>query len=299
VAYSSSEATNTVKTDIPLPNKYNVTKAPDTITNQDDLQAWKDLFMTRRSWAVKVVDDCSIMSQEAQDRYAEIDVITQGVDSAKENLGKHVKVLDQKTAEIQSWAKDVRKEEETAATDWETSADRLRLIPITNEMIRFITGRDPRRAQQRHTLEDLVDAAEFTKAVKLVRDTSEKLSRKSAELGTKVDEIMRKTDDLYEKVRGITESSAAQRALEPSQLLQDIEALAKKVSNDYESVLGFSNTPKNISLASKSALNHTKSLLPNLSRRSLEMADCSRTAECRCEYFTGDHEGYCCINVHD
>jgi autophagy-related protein 11 len=234
--------------------------------------------MTRRSWAVKVVDDCSAMSQEAQNRYAEIEVMTQGVDSAKENLGKHVKALDQKTADIQAWARDVRKEEELAAADWESSVNRLRALPATNNMVRFITGREPRKAQQKLTLEDLIDVAEVTKASKLVRDTSANLSRNSADLGTRVDEIMRKTDDLYDKVRGITESTAARRAAEPAQLMQDIEAIAKKVSNDYESVLGYSNTSKNISQASKSALNHTKALLPNLSRRSLEMDDLLRTA---------------------
>lgn len=278
VASVSTNAANTVRTDILVPSKYNVSRAPDTITDQNDLQAWKDLFMTRRSWAVKVVDDCSTMLQEVQNRYAEIEVITLGVDSAKENLGKHVKALDHKTAEIQAWARDVKREEELAAADLEGSVSRLRGLPASSEMLRFITGRDVRRAQQRPTLEDLVDLAEVTKASKLVRETSAKLTRNSAELGSKVDEIMKKTDDLYDKVRGITESTASRRSAEPAQLMQDIEAIAKKVSNDYESVLGYSNSPKNISQASKSALNHTKALLPNLSRRSLEMDDLLRTA---------------------
>ncbi len=220
---------------------------------------------------MKVVDDCSVMSIEAQQRYVEIEVINRALEAAVMNLEKHVKSLDQKNADIQSWATDIQKEEELAGTDWEGSVTRLRGLPATYEMIKFVTGRDLRKTQRKPTLEDLVDIDDIKKAGKLVKETSAQLSRKSADLGTRVDEVLKATDELFDKVERSPARSTVGKATEPLQLMQDIEAIAKKVSNDYENVLGYANTPKNISQASRSALNHTKNFLPNLSKRSLEM----------------------------
>lgn len=270
VALAPSSA-NPVNIDVPIPSKYNIANVPDTITDQTDLQAWKDLFMTRRSWALKVVDECAGTQKAAEDRHAEIEVITLGVDAAKENLLRHVKALDKKTADLQRWADEVVKEEAMTSRTWESSIGRLQTLPATDDMIRFVTGRYVRKAQQRPTMEDLVEVGEVIKASKLIKETSAKLDRNSADLTSKVDAIMKKTDELEEKVRGIMIKTDSRRSSEPGELMHDIEAIAKKVSNDYESVLGYSNTSKNISQASKSALNHTKTMLPNLRKRSEEM----------------------------
>jgi autophagy-related protein 11 len=227
--------------------------------------------MARRSWAMKVVDDCATMSKETQQRYDELDIIARGLDAAVMNLEKHVKSLDQKNLEIQNWTADVKKEQEQAGSDWEASITRLRSLPATNEMIKFITGRDLRRNQRRPSLEDLVEPEEVKRAGKLARNVSTQLSRNSTELGTKVDEVMKGIDDLFDKVEKSPARSAFGRGTESVQLMQDIEAIGKKVSNDYENVLGYSNTSKNVSQASKSALHHTRNFLPNLSKRSLEM----------------------------
>ena len=234
--------------------------------------------MARRSWALKVVDDCADMADAARQRYSEIEVFTRAVDSAVMNLEKHVKALDQKNADVQAWSTDMQKEQDLAGTDWEGSIARLKSVPASGEMIGFITGRDVRRSQRKPNLEDLVDGEEVKRAGKLVRNISTQLSRNSAELGTKVDEVLRRTDELFEKVEGSPARSALGRATEPAQLMQDIEAIAKRVSNDYESVLGYPNTPKSVSQASKSALLHTKNFLPSLTKRSLEMDELLRSA---------------------
>lgn len=266
------------QSEIPLPTKYNVSRPPDTIGDQTDLQAWRDLFMARRSWALKVVDDCESMSAQAQLRYSEVDVITRAVDAAVFNLEKHVKALDQKNADIQGWAADLQKEQDLTGTDWEAAIARLRSLPATADMIKFITGRDIRRNSRKPSLEYLVDSEEVKMAGGLVQNISTQLSRNGTELGRKVDEVLKRTDELFEKVERSPARSTMGRSAESIQLLQDIEAIAKKVSNDYESVLGYANTPKSVSQASKSALLHTRNFLPNLSKRSLEMDELLRNA---------------------
>jgi autophagy-related protein 11 len=227
--------------------------------------------MARRSWALKAVDDSASMADDAQRRYNEIDVISRAVDSAVMNLEKHVKALDQKNADVQKWAAEIQQEQDLVGTDWEASVSRLRSLPATTEMIKFITGREVRHSSKQPSLEDLIDTEEVKAAGKLVSNISTQLSRNGTDLGRKVDEVLNNTDLLFEKVEKSPARSAIARSVEPQQLMQDIEAIAKKVSNDYENILGYSNTPKNVSQASKSALLHTKSFLPNLSKRSLEM----------------------------
>lgn len=234
--------------------------------------------MARRSWALKVVDDCASMADDAQERYSELDVIQKAVDAAVMNLEKHVKVLDQKNADVQIWAADIQKEQDLTGTDWEASIARLRSLPASADMIKFITGRDLRRSSRQPSLEDFIDPEEAKRAGKLVRNVSTQLSRKGTELGTKVDEVLKRTDDLFDKVERSPARSVLSRSTEPAQLIQDIEAIAKKVNNDYESVLGYANNPKSVSQASKSALLHTRNFLPNLSKRSLEMEGLLRAA---------------------
>lgn len=234
--------------------------------------------MARRSWAVKIVDDCAGMSDEAQKRYQETEVIRGGLNAAVTNLEKHVRGLDQKNAETQSWAADVKKEQEMAGIDSDATMARLRTLPATNEMIRFITGRDNLRQDREPTLEDLVNPEDVKSAMKQVRKVSSQLARDCAELGVKVDQILKQTDDLYDKSERNSVRSIERRVEEPEQLVQDIEAIARKVSNDYETVLGYQTNSKNVSQASKSALHHTRNLLPNLLKRSQEMDGILKTA---------------------
>jgi autophagy-related protein 11 len=227
--------------------------------------------MARRSWALKIVEDCTKMSTETQERYTEAHVMALGVDAVIFNLEKHVKTLDQKNADIQTWSNDIQKEQEAAGTDWETSLSRLRSLPASGDMMEFISGRTPRKNRQNPTLEDFMDPEDVQKAGKTVRSITSKLKKESSTLGTKVDHILQKMDSLFDKVESDPTRSLISRKNEPIQLMEDINAVAKKISSDYESVLGHADTSKNISQASKSALLHTKNLLPSLANRALEM----------------------------
>lgn len=218
------------------------------------------------------------MSELAQQRYSEVDVITRAVDAAVFNLEKHVKALDQKNADIQGWATDLQKEQELIGTDWEASIASLRSLPATADMIRFITGREISRTSRKPSLEYLVDPEEVKRAGNLVRNISTQLNRSCTELGRKVDEVLKRTDELFDKVERSPARSILNRSTEPIQLMQDIEAIGKKVGNDHESVLDYADSPKNVSQASKTALLHTRNFLPNLSKRSLEMDEIFLTA---------------------
>ncbi|PQE25814.1 Autophagy-related 11 protein [Rutstroemia sp. NJR-2017a BBW] len=270
IQQSSISSAKSLISEIPQSRNYTVPQAPDTIANEKNIQAWKDLFAARRGWSVKVVDDCAGMSDQIQQRYSEMEVITRCVDTAVLNLEKHVRALDQKNAEVQNWVSEMEKQN-SASSNWEVSIARLRSIPASPDMIKFITGRDLSRAQRQTTLEDLVDVEEVKRSGRLIHNISTDLTRNSAEAGQAVDEIMRRIDELFTKVEQSPARPAIERASESISLMEDIEAISRKVNTDCESVLGFSNSSKNISQASKSALLHTEKFLPNLSKRALEM----------------------------
>lgn len=219
---------------------------------------------------MKVVNDCIAMSDQAQQRYIETEVITRCVDTAVLNLQKHVKALDQKNADVQNYVEEIQKLNTTGA-DWEASVSRLKSLPATADIIKFITGRDLSKMQRRTNLGDLIDAEEIKKSGKLLRNISKNLSRDSEEAGQRVDEVMQRIDPFFQKVEQSPARAAIPHAQEPGLLLEDIEAVSRKINNDCETVLSFTNTSKNISQASKSALLHTEKFLPILSKRALEM----------------------------
>lgn len=271
IQQSSIASAKALISEIPLPRKYTVSQPPDSITNEKNLQAWKDLFAERRTWAMKVVGECASMADQAQQRYIEIEVITRCVDTAVLNLEKHVKALDQKNADLQVYVEEVQKLNKTG--DWEASIAKLKSLPATADVVKFITGRDVSRTQRRVSLEDLVDIEEVKKSGKLLRSISANLERNSVEAGQAVDEVMRRIDRLIENVEKSPARVAIPHAHEPISLLEDIEAISRKVHTDCETVSEFANTSKNISQASKSALHHTEKFLPSLSKRALEMEE--------------------------
>ncbi|RKF81268.1 Autophagy-related protein 11 [Golovinomyces cichoracearum] len=261
---------------ISRPPSYQVTKPPDTISDQNDLEAWKLLFKARKDWALNILADCSKMSDEALRRRAEVEVIIRAASTAVSNIQKHVTTVDQKNKVIQNWVEDVRKVQESTGNDWNALIDRSRGIPVADEVIRFITGHIT-QGKQKVTLEYLINVDKFVKSKDLVGCLPRQLSRSCADLERNVKEIYRQSDELVEIVsKKMHAESQPIATLEPLKILQEIEALANKVSFDCEDVLQSQN-PSILPQASKLALVHTKMVLPNLMKRSMEMSSLIRS----------------------
>lgn len=270
-----TQDSTSVQTDIPLSPKYTPSKAPDTIADQNDLRAWEDLFKARRTWALKLVEDCTEMSNEAQLRYDELQIIARGIDAVLNNYRKHVMTLDKENNDFQIGTKELETERTAAGTNWSTI---LRSLPATSGMIRFITGDESRRIPISPTLADMLDVEDSKKALDIVQALITHLNRNGPIAGRKVDVVMTQMDALQDKIENNPARKLPGQVSEPVQLIEDIEALARKVSNDYESVLTFPKNSKGVSQASRSALLHTKNYLPTLSKRALEMEDILKSA---------------------
>ncbi|KAI5925328.1 autophagy-related protein 11-domain-containing protein [Camillea tinctor] len=269
---SSPGASTSLVSESPLPKRYTVSAAPNSIEDTYSLRSWQDLFKKRRDWALKLVEDCTTMAAAAEARYGEMDVMLKCLDAAVANLDTALKPIEPKYSELKKWATPAQEEYATLATNWENYLELARNIPISPTMVRFMTGQDIRKGRQA-TLEDLIDPEPTRKAGKLAATSLRKFNAKITELDQVADKMFNGCEELFQEFEKLVARSAIQHSKDWRQLLEDIEAVARKIDTDYQATLQYTNQSKDIPQASKTAVNHTKHLLPSLQNRAMEMYD--------------------------
>ncbi|KAI2783386.1 autophagy-related protein 11-domain-containing protein [Daldinia loculata] len=272
---SSPGAASALISESPVPKRYTVSTPPNSIENTHTLQSWQDLFKRRRDWTLKVVEDCTIMADAAQVRYNEIDVMLKCLDAAVANLDNSVKLIDPKHSELKKWATPIQDEYANLVSNWEQYLELARSIAISPTMVHFMTGQDIRKPRQA-TLEDLIDPEPTRKAGKLAATSLRKFNNKISELDKTVEMMFGGCEELIQEFNKLLDRSVMGHKRDSIQLLEDIEAVARKVDTDYQTTLSYTNQAKDIPQASKTAVNHTKQLLPSIQTRASEMDDMLR-----------------------
>ncbi|KAI0889350.1 autophagy-related protein 11-domain-containing protein [Annulohypoxylon maeteangense] len=274
---SSPGTSNSLISELPVPKRYTISQAPNSIENSHSLQSWQDLFKRRRDWALMVVEDCRSMAGVAQERYNEIDVVLKCLDAAVANLDTAVKPIYPKHAELKKWATPTQDEYANLASNWEHYLELARSITISPAMVRFMTGQDVRKTRQA-TLEDLIDPEPTRKAGKLAATSLRKFNSKISELDKVVEKMFGGSEELFQEFNKLLDRSVMQHSNDCAQLLEDIEAVARKVDTDYQTTLSYTNQSKDVAQVSKTAVNHTKQLLPSIQNRASEMDEMIRYA---------------------
>ncbi|KAI9875378.1 MAG: oligomeric, coiled-coil, peripheral membrane protein, partial [Pleopsidium flavum] len=280
LAHPTKESLKHVPPAIQVPSVFSPSEPPDTLSNHNDLQAWQNLFMKRRAWALEIADKCDPMTVSTRKYYGEIAVIERGVGVAVENLKAHVGSLEQKFAEAKAWAGEVVQAQRTLMEDCGAILPRLESLPAGRGFLPFIEVGNSTRTELAKlsstrsvsTLKDFVNAEDLREAGILGRKLSEQFDSRLSELGITVKKIMSESQDLIGIVDKDTAASVASNADEAGSLMEDIELIAKKVSTDCEHVLGLQSSTKAISQASKMALLHTRNFLPSLTEQSIEIS---------------------------
>ncbi|KAH8905567.1 hypothetical protein BR93DRAFT_881932 [Coniochaeta sp. PMI_546] len=279
---TSPGSTPLPKSEIPLPRRYNVTNPPNQIEDSRSVQSWQQLFKARRAWALKIVDDCAHMAHVTQDRANETDVMFRCLEAAMANLVSLVKSLEPKYADLQRWVPDFQAENATLTTSWEQYLSLARSIPVSSTMVRFMTGRDisggKGRPQKQATLEDLVNLETARKAGRSAPSTLRKFNTLIADLDKNASRLFQDADLLFRDFEQLAARSDLRQDGDSMQLLQDIEAVAKKIDTDYQTTLDYTNSTRDVLQASKIAANHTERLLPSIKNRALEMDEMQRYA---------------------
>ena len=257
---------------------YNPGTPPDTIANQNDLQAWQTLFRSRKSWASALLGGCSKLATQTEEYLDEEAVIARSLGVAVASLQQHIKSGEKKYNSVVTWADDVLREQEEHVHGWERNLDSLRSVPARPEFARFLNPATPvaRRSSQQGdtaTLQVFVDLAKTRKAANSARNITEDLTERLNGLQAKLEDATKQTDELLQAVDQVNNDTRSyiEAESEASQLRSEIEIVVNKISSDLEHVQSLPRTSPSAVQASKMALLHTRNYLPNLSEYCQEM----------------------------
>lgn len=114
------------------------------------------------------------------------------------------------------------------------------------------------------TLHDVVNVAQVTKASDAGRDISRRFKASVTNLTTTFEKVFSDAHEIIESFSRGMALSDDDLGEQAGRLMEEIEVVTKKINADYEFVLGLPNTQKTISQVSKTALLHTRNLLPSL-----------------------------------
>ncbi|KAK0262642.1 hypothetical protein B0A54_10537 [Friedmanniomyces endolithicus] len=268
---SSSAASSTY-------HDFNPGTPPDTIANQNDLQAWQNLFRLRKSWASGLLNGCDTKARQAEKYQDEQAIIERSLGVAVASLQQHVKSAEQKYLAAETWAEELMQDQDAHVSNWEQHLGSLRSIPARVEFARFIAPANPslRRASQSAgftTLQGFVDVGVTKKAAGTAITMMDGLSSKVGKLRSELNAIIKEGEDLLQAVDHMSSRSSAQSTSEPTQLLDEIGLVAKKMASDFEHVQSLPQSASSVPQASKMALLHTRNFLPALSEHCTEMND--------------------------
>lgn len=220
------------------------------------------------------MDDCASMAQAARDRYGEMDVMMRCLDAAIANLESVVKTVEPKYQELRKWADPAKSEYNTLVKNWQSYLSLARSIPINPGMASFMTGRNfssKNGAVRQPTLEDLLDLDTTRMTGQRAPQALRKFNQRLSDLEKTAARMVKNCQDVTQDFERLIERSAMSHDGEAAQLLEDIEAVAKKVDADYETTMELTNTSRDLLQASKLAATHTERLLPSIRARALEM----------------------------
>lgn len=223
--------------------------------------------MARRTWALALAEECVPVDQALQEHNERIDIIYRGVGVALENLKSHVASLETKFQEAQTWADDLLKEQKSALDGWQAALDKLKAIPARKDISFLGRPSTPKKGAKERpngTLQEFLDVDEVRRAASKGATVSQSFSRRVNEVQAAVSSISSDTNTLLEQAQPPMIDGG-------HGLLEEVETLAKKVSSDYEHVLGLPSNQKSLANISRMALGHTKELLPSLREISLEL----------------------------
>ncbi|KAL4868885.1 hypothetical protein BDV12DRAFT_168824 [Aspergillus spectabilis] len=265
-----SEQDTTELPKLPTPPALELDNPPDTLTDQNDLQAWRTLYSARRTWASNLTERCETADKIIREHNERTEIVNRAVGVALENLKTHVASLENRFREAQEWANDLTKEQKSALEGWKRALAGLESIPARKDF--SFLGR-PRPSTPKKdadmstgTLLDYVDAREVHKAGSEASTVSSRFTRQFQDIEKGVGEIAADTQRLLDDVPPSSSGGV-------DSLLQEMVTLSRKIQSDYDHVLNLPNTQKTLANISRLALNHTKDLLPSMLDVGLEVRE--------------------------
>jgi autophagy-related protein 11 len=284
VLFTSSPGQNDVHL-APIPESYTPDDFPDTLSDQNSLKAWQNLFKARRDWANDVLGECKSMCGTAEEFMSQRAIVDQGLRIASLNHDGHMKTLEQRNKEARDWLNDISKDVSVNAEALEEDLSRLLDVPAIPAFGRFFRAKDEasgskqaRKTSEATTLATFVDRNAAKSAVTKSRVILERYKTRVDGFEKSVKNIAAQFEELKRGMEVAQTRSLSDDRDEPRKLVNEVEAVAAKVSSDCENILSLRNEPKSLAQGSRIALLHTRNFLPALREYAGEMSDVVRHA---------------------
>ncbi|MCJ1403113.1 oligomeric, coiled-coil, peripheral membrane protein [Xylographa trunciseda] len=280
----SPASPNTPKTKAPRitnPGAFVPPEPPENISSESTLVEWHKLFRDRRTWAIRLATECESYLREAETHDKETTIIQRATAIAVENVEQHVGGSHANYEAAKSWARDALREHSTVLGSWEPSLRRLSSIPAKRELLPFMlkqgaSSDDTSAYGSNPTLQDFVDVARVRQAALHCGKISQRLERQSSELASIHKDIVEDSTELVSDFNSTFTGANADVSNTATGLVEEIEAIVKKISSDYESNLSLPETPKSVATIAKNALLHTRNFLPSLMETATESSQLLR-----------------------
>ncbi|EXJ88005.1 hypothetical protein A1O1_04932 [Capronia coronata CBS 617.96] len=237
---------------------------PSSLADENSLKVWKDLFMSRRAWALNAFEIARTGVDNIETCADETTVIGRSMQVALDNLQTSVTSLQQRFEETQQWAENYMQEHQDILQHWQARAEALAELPVREDVARVLR-RSAEEAENNHshttppigTLIDLVERAGLQAAADSVEQNSVEFEQKLRKLQADMDKLKTGTADAHSQPTQVAD-------IDTNALLDEAETLAKRITSDYEDVLQMQDNPKSVASVSRKAAVHTKELLPAL-----------------------------------
>ncbi|MCJ1410203.1 oligomeric, coiled-coil, peripheral membrane protein [Ptychographa xylographoides] len=254
---------------LPSPAIFSPPNPPEAIKDETKLEEWQKLFKARRTWAIQLSTACEELLSEAENLDAEIIVVQRATAIAIENVKQHVGSLHQKYEEARSWGSNALREYSILLNDWEACMRRLSSIPAKREVFPLFYQAEKSLSrsigyEKNSTLAECLEIDQLQKATSISNGASKRLKNMLSELTVAYEDILRRSAALEENFSSAFALPESHVIESSKGFLEEIEAIVKKISFDYENILSLPNTPKSVAAVSKTALLHSRNFLPLL-----------------------------------
>lgn len=202
---------------------------------------------------------------------------------AVENIKQHVGNLRPKFEESTRWARHIVDDQSFLLGNWQSKFDKFHAIPVFEELRHCLQGSPVTAGDARikgskadPKLVDFVEITSITKASKAGGETSRHFKASITDLINTFEKVSNEAHETIDSFSQGIISSDSDFGEHAGRLIEEVEVITKKINADYEYVLGLPKTQKTISQVSKTALLHTRNLLPSLKESTSEIAQLLR-----------------------
>ena len=252
-----------------VPQPFVLEDPPDSVLDETSLEAWQTLFRERRAWAIKLSEACDRMMTTARKNDEEAAIIQRATAIAAENIKQHVGNLHQKYTEANAWATDVLQEHEMLLDRYATVRRKLSSVPAIQDLKVYLQGTDvPKSKSNASTngfvLQDMIDVNVVEESASNALEVSDRLAICSSELTDSFEAIVLESSSLIDNFTHEFSPPAEDVQESSKHLIEEVEVIVNKISSDYETNLNLEDTPRSVSIITKTASLHTRNFLPTL-----------------------------------